>query len=70
MSTYEVAFVADEALPAEQDWVVAEVEGDFYALVKRSRVCPSVLTEAWEGYRHLARVPVPRGRGLVDRYAS
>jgi hypothetical protein len=46
---YLVEFVADSALPEETDWVIATTDvGSTYFFVKRSRVSPKVLSEAWQ----------------------
>ena len=49
-----VTFVADDELPPGQDWMMIQVDGDVYCVIRRTRVCPEVLEEAWAGYRKLA----------------
>jgi hypothetical protein len=46
---YEVAFVDDDQLPAGSDWVIVRTHGGRrrYFFVKRSKVCPELLAEAW-----------------------
>jgi hypothetical protein len=48
-----VTFVADDELPPGQDWMMIQVDGDIYCVIRRTRVCPEVLEEAWAGYRKL-----------------
>ena len=62
---HEVTFIDDDALPEGHDWALAEVDGDVYFVVKRSRVCPHVLEEGWAAFLYLLQsrptlIPAPR----------
>jgi hypothetical protein len=66
-----VRFANDDELPPGQDWMLLEVEGKTYCVVRSSKVCPEVLEEAWAGYRRL--VDAERhglNSGERDRLAS
>lgn len=54
LSGHEVVFMDDENMPKDMDWLLIEVDGDVHFVVRKSRVEPCVLEDAWLGYRHLA----------------
>lgn len=48
---YLVEFVADDALPDGTDWAIAATDvGSTYCFIKKSRVSPEVLSEAWAAW--------------------
>ena len=51
MREFGVQFVEDDALPNEQDWVIVKAEDKVVMVVKRSRLTPRVLSEAWVSFR-------------------
>jgi len=69
---YGVKFVADDALPEGQDWVLVMVDGDTFFVVKESRVTTEALEEGWTAYRQFAPepvVPTSRKSGLLLQMA-
>jgi len=52
---YVVRFVEDYQLPEGQDWALVEGPDYYVAFLKRERVSPSLLAEAWAGYTVLSR---------------
>jgi hypothetical protein len=53
---YQVVFVGDDDLPDGYDWALVRLlRGDVFLAVKRDRVTPCVLEQAWEAYRGLVR---------------
>lgn len=55
-SGHEVLFLDDGDMPEGMDWLLVDVDGEVHCVVRRSRVVPCVLEDAWAGYRHLAAV--------------
>lgn len=54
LTGHMVRFISDEEMPQGVDWMLLEVDDEVHCIVRRSRVEPCVLEEAWAGYRHLA----------------
>lgn len=53
MREFGVAFVDDDEPGLEgRDWAVVLVGQTVVSVVKRSRVSPEVLADAWVGFRH------------------
>lgn len=49
---HEVRFIDDNDLPGGVDWTfVVTDEGRVLFFVKRSRICPEVLTESWAAWQ-------------------
>ncbi len=61
---YQVHVVEDAALPADQDWIILEVDGRTHCVLRGSRICPAVLEEAWVG------MGCRREQGLLPGSAS
>ena len=59
---HQIEFVEDEQLPEGTDWAMVEARGDYLFVVKRSRVCPAVLEEAWEAFILMTASAVPQPR--------
>lgn len=57
--SFQVAFVEDGDLPERVDWVLAADERGRMFFVKRSRVCPEVLREAWAASTQLSSSSSP-----------
>lgn len=53
ISGHKVTFVDDGRMPEGHDWMIVETDEGYVCLLRRSRVCPAVLEEAWAGYRTL-----------------
>lgn len=52
MREFGVAFVEDDEQGLEgRDWAIVLVGRTVVAVVKKSRVCPEVLADAWIGFR-------------------
>jgi hypothetical protein len=47
---YQVRFIDDDALPTETDWAIVSRGNVSQFFVKRSRVTPDVLAEAWAAW--------------------
>lgn len=56
LAKHEVQFIEDRQMPDGVDWLMLEVDGDVHCVVRRSKVEPCVLEDAWAGYRRLADV--------------
>jgi hypothetical protein len=54
ISGHEIRFVTDDEMPDGLDWMLLEVGDDVHCILRRSRICESVLEDAWAGYRALA----------------
>lgn len=52
---YSVVFIADDELPDGHDWAMIRSTAGVVLAVKRDRLTPRVLEEAWCAYRRLAR---------------
>lgn len=54
---YGVRFIDDDALPAGHDFVMVRTDEDTMFFVKRTKVTPRVLEQAWAAFRALPGVP-------------
>lgn len=50
---YLVRFIGDHQLPEGVDWAFMRCESETVCFIKRSRVCPAVLSEAWVAWERL-----------------
>lgn len=64
---YTVRFVEDCQMPERIHWALIRDGGDFYFVVKRTKVTPLVLAEGWTAYRRAISVPAPRPRLAIAR---
>jgi hypothetical protein len=53
---HEVIFACDQEMPDGHNWMLLEVDGEVFCVIRRSHVKECVLEDAWAGYRHLAAV--------------
>jgi hypothetical protein len=51
---YQVKFIGDADLPAGVDWLIATIGNLVVCFIKTSRVCPTVLSEAWAAWEQRA----------------
>lgn len=50
---HQVQFIDDRQMPDGHDWLMIEAGDAIVCVVRKSKVCPEVLEEAWSGYRDL-----------------
>lgn len=48
---YRIAFVDEDALPADQDFAFLECDGDVWLAFKRTQLTESALEDAWTAFR-------------------
>lgn len=51
MSRYEVVYVGDDDLPANQEWAIVETGAETFLFIKESEVSSELLTRIWRSWQ-------------------